>query len=73
MILSTPQDGYLTAVNRARLVRAFRGFSYFVLVSMAFIWVAFVWGPLVYYGYQLQVGWKNERRKKRGVVGKGQS
>ena len=67
VILSSPQDGYLSATNTARLIDAFRGFSYFVLVAMAFVWAVFVGGPVVYYGYQLHVGAKNERRKKRGI------
>ena len=64
VILSSPQESLLSAVERARLIRAFRGFSYFVLISMAFIWVAFIWGPMLYYGYQLHVGWQHEQRKK---------
>ena len=65
VILSSPQDEFLASDSGAKLIGAFRGFSYFVLISMVLVWAAFLWGPLLYYGYQLHIGIKGERRKKR--------
>ena len=65
VVLTSPQDDLLASDDGVRLISAFRGFSYFVLISMVLIWGGFIWGPLLYYGFQLYVVIKSERRKKQ--------